>query len=615
VVFLADENGAQWIRHDEPVNLSARDLQERVVGFGKTVHVAVRPERAILHVRALRSVQVLVDGEIVFSSPTDPEEWSQRYEIDLAPRLDAGRHDVGLLVANSSGPSCVLAHSEALGIRTGPDWESSTDGVRWAAALPASTIHRSALSRGFPRADLAFLSSLSVLAWVFLIVFGMVVLPREGGVSIPPAALRWSLLAAWTILGINNVARLPLYLGFDSAGHLDYIRVLVHQRRIPMPTEGWTMFQAPLYYLISARFYVLVAGFFETETVVRLLRLVPLACGAAAIEVSYRGLRSLWPQDAGRQRAGLLFAAFCPMSLYLSPFIGNELPAALLLAAVLVLTMRLVHDPAAATDRRLVLSIGVLLGLALLTKLTAIVLTAPVLIAVAWARWRTAPGRPLHRAARAAATAAGVACIELALAGWYYARNWIELGRPVYGGYEPERGFAWWQDPGYRTWDQLLGFGGSLWYPINSAVGGFLDGIYATFSLDSHLSSMITPAARPPWNFEFVLAGAWWGLVPVALIGVGLLSALRSGDPGTRRVLAFCGACLAVMAGAMVYGFLQVPYYCVIKATYTLGLLPCYAVMVAAGFGVLTSGRVARGVVYGLLTCWGLAAYLAYFVV
>jgi len=46
-----------------------------------------------------------------------------------------------------------------------------------------------------------------------------------------------------------------------------------------------------------------------------------------------------------------------------------------------------------------------------------------------------------------------------------------------------------------------------------------------------------------------------------------------------------------------------------------MGLLPCYAVLVAAGFGVLSRGRIARGVVYGSLACWGLSAYLAYFVI
>lgn len=615
VVFLADENGAQWIRHDEPLHLPPRHIQKQIVGFGKTVDVGARPERAILHVRALRSVKVLVDGEVVFSTLEDPVPRNQRYEIDLAPRLSPGRREIALMVSNSTGPPSVLAYSEELGIRTGPDWDTSIDGVRWAAAWPASQIRSSELSRAFPRVDQAFFSSLPVLGWAFLIVFLMVALHREGGVSIAPAVLRWSLLAAWALLGINNLAKLPLNLGFDTLGHTDYIRVIAEQHRLPLPTEGWTMFQAPLYYLISAPLYGLGIHLFEQETVFRLLRLVPLACGLAAIEVAYRSLRSLWPADAGRQRSGLLFAALCPMGLYLSPFVGNEMLAALLLAAVLALTMRLVHDPIAAIRRRLPLAIGVLLGLALLTKLTALVLTAPVLIAVAWGSWRTAEGSSLNRTRRAAKTVAGVASIELLLAGWYYARNWIVLGRPVYAGYEPERGFAWWQDPGYRTWGQLFGFGESLAHPINSAVIGFLDGTYSSFSLDGHLSAMLEFADRPPWNYDFMLGGAWWGLVPVALMGIGLLSATRSENAATRRVVWFSGASLAVMFAAMVYGFLQVPYLCVIKATYTLGLLPCYAVLVAVGFGVLSRGRIARGVVYGSLSCWGLSAYLAYFVI
>lgn len=614
VVFLADENGAQWIRYDEPVQLNARPIQKRIVGFRKTFHVAFPPDRAMLDVRGLRFVDVFVDGKIVFSAPRDPVEWTHRYEIDLAPRLTPGQHEIYLLATNGTGPPCVLAHSETLGIRTGADWEATIDGKRWTPAWPATQVRASALSHEFPRADVAFLSSLRVLGPVFLIVFLVVALGKEGGVKVTPVALRWFLLGAWALLGINNLAKLPLYLGFDAAGHLDYIRLVAEQHRLPLPTEGWTMFQAPLYYLISASLYTLCLQLFQPETARRLLSLVPLASGLAAVEFSYRILRWLWPGDAGRQRAGLLFAALCPMSLYLSPFLGNEMLSALLLAVVLVLAMRLVHDPVASTQRRLPLLIGGVLGLALLTKLTAIVLTAPILIAVAWARWRTSEGTSLRRAGRALQTVAGVACIVLLVAGWFYSRNWIVSGRHMYTG-AIELGVDWWQDPGYRTWRQLLGFGEALRYPINSSLISFLDGFYSSFSLDAHLSSMIVATARPPWNLDFLLAGAWWGLVPVALMGIGLLSVIRPENAGMRRVLLLSGACLAALWVAMVYGFLRVPYYCVVKATYTLGLLPCYAVLVAAGFGVLTRGRISRAVVYGLLSCWGLCAYLAYWVV
>ncbi|HEY8156368.1 MAG TPA: glycosyltransferase family 39 protein [Myxococcota bacterium] len=616
VVFLADENGAQWIRHDEPFRLAPRRVQKQIVGFGKSIDVGAGRERAILHVRALRSLKVLVDGALVFSTPEDPVPWNQRHAIDLAPRLSPGRHEIALMVGNSTGPPSVLAYSEELGIRTGPDWEASLDGARWTAARSASQIHSSELSREFPRVDQAFFATLPVLGFAFLIVFWMVALRREGGVSIEPSVLRWFLLAAWALLGINNLVKLPLHLGFDAFGHMDYIRVIAEQHRLPLPTEGWMMFQAPLYYLISAPLYALGTQLFEPETVFRLLRLVPLACGLAAIEVVYRSLRSLWPADPGRQRVGLLFAALCPMGLYLSVFVGNEMLFALLLAAVLALTMRLLQDPAATIRRRLPLAIGVLLGLALLTKLTALALTPPVLVALAWASWRSAEGSSLNRARRAAITVAGVACIELLLAGWYYARNWIELGRLVWVGNEPDRGgIAWWQDPGYRTWGQLFRFGESLVYPIKSAAIGFPDGIHSSFSLDSHLSAMLDFADRPPWNYDFMLGGAWWGLVPVALMGIGLLFATRSENAATRRVVWFSGACLVVTYTAIIQNFLQVPYWCVIKATYTLGLLPCYAVLVAAGFGALARGRIARGVAYGSLACWGLSAYLAYFVI
>jgi hypothetical protein len=615
VAFLVDENGAQWIQHDEPVRLSIRSIEERTAGFGKIVRVEAEPERAILNVRALRSVQVLVDGVPVFSSPADPAAWTHRHEIDLAPWLSPGEHALALMVRNSTGPASVLAYSEALGIRTGADWEASIDGRRWTAARPASQIRSSALSREFPHAGAAFLETLPVLGPVFLIVFLAVALRRPAGFSIEPAALRWLLLAAWALLALNNLVKLPRSLGFDVNGHLAYIRLVAEQHRIPLPTEGWTTFQAPFYYLLSAPLYTVLDWLVHPDTALRLLRLLPLASGLAAIEVCYRILRRLWPGDGDRQRAGLLFAALCPMSLYLSPFVGNELLAALLVALALALAMHLVHDPAAANPRRDSLWIGLFLGLGLLTKLTVIALIPPMLAAVGWAAWQTGGDTTARRARGAAQAMASVAGLVLFLAGWYYARNWIALGRPFFGGFEPERGFAWWQDPGYRTWGHLLRFGEALGYPINSAVVGFLDGFYATFSLDSHLSSMVSYAGRPPWNYGFLLAGAWWGLVPVTLIGVGSFSAIRSGDVRLRRVALLCAACLAALLAGMLYGFLRFPYYCTVKATYTLGLLPAYAVLLAIGFGAVARRRIARAVVYGLLVCWGLSAYLAYWVV
>ena len=254
-----------------------RSVQQQIVGFGKTIDVGAGRERAVLHVRALRSLKVLVDGELVFSSGVDPVPWNQRYEIDLAPRLSPGRREIALLVGNDTGPPSVLAYSEELGNpdRPGLGRPASTESAGPQPG-PSSQVRSSTLSREFQRVDQAFLASLPVLGRAFLIVFLGVALRRKAGVAIEPSVLRWLLLAAWALLGINNLARLPLYLGFDATGHLDYIRASPSSIGSHLPTEGWTMFQAPLYYLISAPLYASSASLCSPGD-----RLASAASGAA----------------------------------------------------------------------------------------------------------------------------------------------------------------------------------------------------------------------------------------------------------------------------------------------------------------------------------------------
>jgi hypothetical protein len=70
-----------------------------------------------------------------------------------------------------------------------------------------------------------------------------------------------------------------------------------------------------------------------------------------------------------------------------------------------------------------------------------------------------------------------------------------------------------------------------------------------------------------------------------------------------------------VYIAAILYAYLTVPVYAIGKANYTAGLTPCYAVLAAAGLSLLLRAPVVRAVVWGWLACWGVSAYLAYFVV
>src|SRR6185295_3749978 len=200
------------------------------------------------------------------------------------------------------------------------------------------------------------------------------------------------------------------------------------------------------------------------------------------------------------------------------------------------------------------------------------------------------------------------------VAGWYYLRNWWHLGRPFVSGWAADRQITWWQSPGYRTLEDFYRFGSALGSPIYSGIAGFWDSLYSTFWLDGWLSSMIVYDARPPWNYGWMIAGAWLAILPMAAIVVGAIVAFSRSDPPIARGIRFALGCVAIYLAAMLWHFLEMPAYSSGKATYSLGLTPCYAILAVAGFDRMTRHRFARAAVYGAFGCWAVASYFAYFV-
>jgi 4-amino-4-deoxy-L-arabinose transferase-like glycosyltransferase len=151
-----------------------------------------------------------------------------------------------------------------------------------------------------------------------------------------------------------------------------------------------------------------------------------------------------------------------------------------------------------------VIFLGVALGLALLTKVTAVLLVLPLVLLIYYLSMA-------KKERQIKALSGGFISFSAALiiSGWYYLRNWIELGTPFLGGWQSA---SWWQDPGYRTTHDFLSFGVSLTHPIYSGIYSFWDSIYSTFWLDGFLSGTLPP---PPWNYNFMLSGALFSLLRV----------------------------------------------------------------------------------------------------
>jgi hypothetical protein len=204
-----------------------------------------------------------------------------------------------------------------------------------------------------------------------------------------------------------------------------------------------------------------------------------------------------------------------------------------------------------------------------------------------------------------------VSGIIVVIAGWYFIRNWIELGKPFVGSWEYT---TWWQDPGFRTISDFFSFGRSLSAPIYSAVNGFWDSLYSTFWLDGSLSGIVVYGRQPPWNYDFMISGALLSLVPTAGFLIGILVTIISLINQPKRPQIFAVCCIGVYIAALLYMYITVPIYSTAKATYTLGLIPCFMILSVTGLDFLSRNNLIRAIINACLACWAVAAYCSYFV-
>jgi len=624
VVFLRHEGGARWIRAARPFELqswrgaSLSQTSEFRVAFELPEGRASKEAAPELVLRALRAAVVRLDGRVLHADPPDGPgvDWRVRRRVPLPSDLAAGRHELRITVSNPAGPPLVVAACEALALRSGSGWSARTGGGAWAPAVDADELPAPELTRSFPPVSDAVASLGPWLAAVFLGTAGLSLVWERRWL---PAALRqrqWSsrlfaaaVAVAWCLMIANNLTRLKTAMGMDAQGHLEYMEYLSAKLAVPLASDGWQMFQPPLYYavsvLISRPLFGLVPGGF----ILRELHLFPMLCGLALALLCHRASRAVFPGRADLRTVATSVGAFAPMSLAVSQGLGNEPLAAAFSAWAIALGVEALRDPALAASSRRQVTLGAVLGLALLTKASALVLVPPLLAAGVSALRR---GGASWSAIAGAVARVGAVCA--AVSGWYYARNWIRLGHPFVGGWDPERGIAWWQDPGYRTWEQYLSFGKSLVHPIYAGTNGLWDGLHSTMWLDGMLGGTVG-GTLPPWNLAPLLAGAWLGLLPLALLLLGAGRAMVRAARGRSDGLAFCGAAVCTGLAAVIWISLLVPTYSSIKATYLLGFLPCLGVLAAAGYETLARRVWLRPLLAGGIGCWAVFAYAAYFAI
>ncbi len=630
--ILRARGDAEWIRLPADPSPRHQPTRSRVVRFRTRLQLADPPGEAPLEVLALRRFELRVNGSRVGGSAEGDAPWIGPSVFDVGALLRAGENVIRVDVGNGKGPPAVRVHAQSLGLATGAGWEARESRAPgrhgdWQPVAQARERVGFALTESFPTSAESLRARAGLLAACFALGFAAcwLVMARERRSGARPAApwldagaLRWLLLAAWALLCARNLLRVPLHVGMDVAAHYQYVRFIVEQGALPFASDGPQMFQPPLFYLLAAPVYALLSQLFESETARMALRVVPMLAGLALVEIAYRSAVALFPERRDLRLVATLVGGLLPMSLYMAHSVGNEPLAAALVALLVLAVFRMLSAPAPPGLPRCAL-LGALFAAALLTKVTALLLAPALLLALlrAHEQERAADGEAVRerRGALAALCAFGLAA--LAVGGWYFVRNWIELGVPYVGAWDPAlvgdpgRDLGW-QPPGYRVPGDAWRFGHALAQPVYASIHGFWDGFYSTLFLDGFLSGIVAVEAAPPWNYTLMISLAALSL-PLALAMLwGAIGTLGAGAGRRDDPARFALLCLATLLAAMLVLHFSVPTYSNVKASYTLGLAPCYALLASRGFATVLRGRGSRALVAGYLSAWGVFGWGAF---
>ena len=279
-----------------------------------------------------------------------------------------------------------------------------------------------------------------------------------------PRTLLGLLLFAYLLLGVIYSFATPIFEASDEPWHYAVVREIVTNHQLPVQVPGvkttWEHegSQPPLYYFLGA---LLTAGvdisdydahavenpFSQmgipgttnnvnmrkhipgqmpwdggTPLAVFLIRWFSLLLGAGTVYFTYRLARTLTPSREWLPLLAAALVAFNPMVLFINASVNNDnLIILLSTIALWLIAVELTDDtPGAHWSRTLML--GVIIGLAAVTKISGTMLLPTVALAFTFRAWKErAWGAWVLRGLV-------IAVAVLLIAGWWYVRNWHLYG-------------------------------------------------------------------------------------------------------------------------------------------------------------------------------------------
>jgi len=188
----------------------------------------------------------------------------------------------------------------------------------------------------------------------------------------------WVLLAGYVIASLTYAIFIPWGGNPDEKAHYEYIQYLAEEHRLPVFKSNEVLYEAhqpPLYYLLSLPFYWL-GGLLGTPKVIRLLAVLT---GAGVLACTYWTARRLYPKEEGAPLLAGAVAGFLPSTLTMNASVGNDSLATLVFS---VFALWCAGQWRGRIGARTGLGTGLLVGVAMMTKLTSLMLALLTVVAI-----------------------------------------------------------------------------------------------------------------------------------------------------------------------------------------------------------------------------------------
>lgn len=225
-----------------------------------------------------------------------------------------------------------------------------------------------------------------------------------------------------------TMLRFDVHKGYDFDWHALYIQWFVaHPWQLPLKTLSPEVYHPPLYHWLAGQ---LVRAGLPIER----LNYLSVLLGIVTLVVFQLGLVR-FVQDRTTRLAALALAAILPATLQLDGMATNEALNTLLTLIVLLLAA---HQLTAARSSSIVtVALGLVLGLALLTKISSLVVFAALILA-AFIDYL------VKRDRQRALSWLSAFAVTLIISGWYFAANIARYHKPILDA--AECGQRWYAD-------------------------------------------------------------------------------------------------------------------------------------------------------------------------